>query len=46
MYATSPEYKASLDGGYLDTDIRGKITQKNGEVITFTEKEIVPGSLT
>ncbi len=45
MYATSPEYKASLDTGWLDTDVRGKITLKNGATITFAEKDIVPGSL-
>ncbi len=45
MYATSPEYKASLDTGWLDTDVRGKITLKNGATIGFTEKDIVPGSL-
>lgn len=45
MYVTSEEYKASLDSGWLDTDISGKITLTNGTIITFAEKDIVPGSL-
>lgn len=45
MYVTSEEYKASLDSGWLDTDISGKITLTNGTVITLAEKDIVPGSL-
>lgn len=45
MYVTSDEYKASLDSGWLDTDVRGKISLTNGTIITFGEKDVVPGSL-
>jgi hypothetical protein len=46
MYATSDKYKASLDSGWLNTDVRGKITLTNGNEIEFDESNIVPGSLT
>lgn len=45
MYETSKEYKASLDKGWLDTDVRGTISLSNGVVIPFEEKDIVPGTL-
>ena len=46
MYETSKEYRASLDKGWLDTDVRGTITLSNGVKIPFEEKDIVPGTLT
>lgn len=45
MYETSKEYRASLDTGWLDTDVKGTITLTNGVVVPFEEKDIVPGTL-
>lgn len=45
MYNTSESYKQAVKGNLLKSRIEGTITLQDDTVIPFTEKDIVPGSM-